>query len=297
MWEFTISRQTVTNAVCWQVTPCRLVEIYRRFRQTFSPCIQTRRVKVLYEGGSCTLLRIVRKFLPVYTASHIRRYHSSKYCTGLCFTYINCFLHKRYQAFRRRHPHSANELGYGGFIPVQTIQAHVGVEVRLHSLIPRHQMKVCGQNSRLSCFTFGARATVSLTMRQSGPHSRSERLGEDTNPLTLQGTAGKLLRVPAQKLYSLYNGPKDKLVPYFATYVIRSIFPQILPVKYDYKLSRWRYSLSPEIFRLPPLPLYIPPYSTNNLVTKLYFIFQSMKELMPMSAWLDYHFNWNHVIL
>ena len=44
----------------------------------------------------------------------------------LCFTYINYILHKRYEAYRRRHLYSFNELGCGGFVPVQTIQAHGG---------------------------------------------------------------------------------------------------------------------------------------------------------------------------
>jgi hypothetical protein len=36
---------------------------------------------------------------------------------------------------------------------------------------------------------------------------------------------------------------------------------------------------------------FLPALRTNNLVTKLYFILRSMMELVPMSAWLDYHFN------
>jgi len=157
------------------VTPSSLVEIHRRFRRTFSLCMQIRRVTRLYEGGGCTFLRNVGKFLPVYTASLTRRTYSSKYCTFLCFTSINYLLHKRYQVFRRRHLCSLNEPWYGGIVPVQTLKAHGGVAVWLHLLLHLHQTKVSGENLRLCCFTFGERATVPLSMRHGGPQSRSGR--------------------------------------------------------------------------------------------------------------------------
>jgi hypothetical protein len=56
--------------VFWYVTPCSLMDVYRRFRKSMLPLSSG--LKRSSEDGGSTSLRNVAKHLSVYTAKHLR---------------------------------------------------------------------------------------------------------------------------------------------------------------------------------------------------------------------------------
>jgi len=283
---------TVKNAVCWHVTPRSLVEIYRRFKKTFQPCRQTGRVTRLYEGGGSTFLRNVGKLLPVYTASHIRRHYSSKHCTFLFFTYIKYLLHKRHQAFRRRHLYSVNELRRVWWIC--PCAHHTGTWGGGNgSMAPLALTSTLDEDEWLLHFRWKSHGAPQYEAGWAPESIWKLRRCKSFDP------ARNWRKTPLSSIKALVNIQRlqGKAGSLFCHICFMLYFPS------NHTGEVWLQNVTVKVFSFTEnfsslaLPLFISPYSTNNLVTKLYFISRSMMELMPMSAWLDYHFNWNHVIL
>jgi hypothetical protein len=175
---------------------------------------------------------------------------------------------------------------------LQTLKAHGGVAVWLHLLLPRHQTKVMvkiyASAASLSAKEprcpsvwgrVGPRVDLDAKVKMQIPWSCKE-LTENSSVVQLKGKGlqGKACSLLYHIRYMLY-------------------FPSNHTGEIWLKTPAVKVFSFTEKFSPLALTLFISPYSNNNLVTKLYFISRSMMELMPMSAWLDYHFNWNHVIL